>query len=57
MSPGGFVSDRDQVIKKTIEHQPDGSVLMTIQTHDMPEYPEKPGIIRVEMFKTQLIRQ
>lgn len=30
VSPGGFVSDRDQVVRKQIEPQPDGSILMTI---------------------------
>ena len=52
MSPGGFVSDRDQVVRKTIENLPDGSVLLTIQTHELPEYPEKPGVVRIQMFKT-----
>jgi hypothetical protein len=52
VSPGGFVSDRDQVVRKTIIPQEDGSVLMTIKTHELPEYPETPGLVRIEMFKT-----
>lgn len=30
VSPGGFVSDRDQVVKKTIERLQDGKTLMCI---------------------------
>ena len=57
MSPGGFVSDRDQVVRKTVETMADGSVLLTIKTHELPEYPETPGVVRVEIFKTMMLVQ
>ena len=57
MSMGKFMSYRDQVIKKVIKEQPDGSTLMTIENVEHEDAPEVPGVIRMQMFKGVKIQQ
>ena len=46
-----FMSDRDQVVRRLVTEQPDGSVLVTIENVEHPDAPEIPGVIRMQMFK------
>jgi hypothetical protein len=56
MKMGGFISDRDNVLRKTVKDLEDGSTLMTVESADC-NVPEVPGVLRMEMFKTMKIRQ
>jgi hypothetical protein len=52
---GAFVSDREVVVKKTDKWMPDGSLLYTIESVDLPEEKVRDGFIRMEMFKTVMV--
>lgn len=54
---GKFVSDREVVVKKSDSWLPDGSLLYSIESVDLPEEKTRPGCVRMEMFKTVLVRQ
>ena len=54
---GGFMSTRDNLIKKTVQRIDDGSVLITFKSTGTDEVPEQPGVVRIEMFKAQLYKQ
>ena len=53
---GKFVSDREVVVRKTDQYFPDGSLLYTIESVDLPEEQLRKGVVRMEMFKTVLVR-
>jgi len=53
---GGFMSLRDNLVKKTVLKQADGSTLLTIKSTGGDDVPEQAGVVRIEMFKTQLYR-
>lgn len=53
---GGFISDRDNVVRKTVKDLGDGNTLMTIESVDLG-IPEVAGVQRMEMFKTMKIRE
>lgn len=56
MKMGGFISDRDNVVRKTVKDLGDGNTLMTIESVDLG-IPEVAGVQRMEMFKTMKIRE
>jgi hypothetical protein len=56
MKMGGFISDRDNVIRKTVKDIDNGCTLMTVETAEL-DVPEVPGVLRMDMFKTMKIRQ
>jgi hypothetical protein len=53
----GFMSTRDNLVKKTMSKMPDGATLLTIKSTGGDEVPEQAGVVRIEMFKTQQYRQ
>ena len=53
---GGFVSDREVLAKKTDVTLDDGSILYTMESVDMPEHKPANGCVRMEMFKTVLLK-
>ena len=57
MKMGGFISDRDNVVHKTVKDFEDGSTLMTVESDDQLDVPVVPGVLRMEMFKTMKLRQ
>lgn len=54
---GGFISDRDNIVRKSLKHFDDGSTLMTIESVYDQNVPEKNGVIRIDVFKTVKLRQ
>ena len=54
---GPFASDRDNVVKWTRIEQPDGSVVMQIESVDHPDCPEVPNVVRIEIFKSVKIME
>ena len=53
---GGFISDRDNVVRKTEKDIGDGCTLLTIESYDM-DVPEVPGVLRMDAFVTCKLRQ
>ena len=45
------------VVRKSDKFMPDGSLLYTAESVDLPEEKLRKGIVRMEMFKTVLVRQ
>ena len=44
------------MVRKKDQLLPDGSLLYSIETVDLPEEPVRKGYVRMEMFKTVLVR-
>ena len=54
---GKFVSDREVVIRKLDTWLDDGSLLYSIESVDLPEEQPRKDYVRMEMFKTVLVKQ
>ena len=50
MSLGMFMTDRENLAKRTFKKLQDGSVLTILRSHADPAYPETDDAIRVQMF-------
>lgn len=53
----GLMSDRDQFVNKKVTHNDDGTSLLEIKSVEGDKYPMTPGAVRIEMFKSQLLKQ
>ena len=52
-----LMSPRDNLIKLTRHPQPDGKILYITQTTTHKDYPERDGIIRMDIFKATMAEQ
>ena len=53
----GLMSDRDQYINKKIVDNGDGTTSMIMHSVEGDKYPITPGVVRIEMFKSQKLKQ
>lgn len=53
----GMMSDRDQYVNKKVVENDDGTTSLSIQSVEGDKYPVNPGTVRIEMFKSQKLKQ
>ena len=56
MRLGPFISDRDNVVRKTVKDIGDGNTLLTMESTDF-NVPDVPGVIRIDFFSAFKLRQ
>ena len=52
-----MIDPREQVIKRTVKKQEDGSILHLLQSVMDDEFPIVDGVVRAQMYKCQVLRQ
>ena len=53
----GLMSDRDHYVSKKISENDDGSTSLLLESLQGDKYPITPGAVRIEMYKSQKLRQ
>ena len=56
-SMGMFMTDRDNLAKRTVKKNPDGSTLIMMRSFTHPDYPEKDDCIRIRFYLNQLAKE
>lgn len=52
-----MMTERDNLMKMVKKTLPNGDQTVVISSIEHPDYPERKGIIRMEMFKASLVKQ